>query len=106
MVLGVPILKHIRSTVEPPRTVKSQQQPPPYNGQCLISPKCSFTIYLTSPQQSPPYNSHFFADPWAAVVGRLHCTCTLAGINATGRVWMLIMDGCMAPRTADMNMFR
>ena len=36
-------------TVEPPRTVTSQQQPPPYNSQFLISPKYSFTIYLTSP---------------------------------------------------------
>ena len=59
--------------VEPPRMVISQQQPPPYNSQCLISLKCSFTIYLTSPSRSPPYNSHFFALPWVAVVGRLHC---------------------------------
>ena len=26
-----------------------QQQPAPYNSQFSISPKCSFTIYLTSP---------------------------------------------------------
>ena len=37
------------TTVETPLTVTSQQQPPPYNSQFLISPKFSFTIYLTSP---------------------------------------------------------
>ena len=41
--------QQIQITVEPPRTVTSQQQPPPYNSQCLISLKCSSTIYLTSP---------------------------------------------------------
>ena len=37
------------NTVEPPQTVTSQQQTPPYNSQFSVSLKCSFTIYLTSP---------------------------------------------------------
>ena len=32
--------------MEPPK-----QQPPPYNSQLSISPKCGFTLYLTSPLQ-------------------------------------------------------
>ena len=46
------------STVEPPRTVTSQQQPPPYNSQHLISPKCSL-LYI-----------------WPLHSGHLHTTAT------------------------------
>ena len=38
--------------VQPPWTVISQWQPPPYNSQILISPKCSFAIYLRPVVQS------------------------------------------------------
>ena len=45
--------------VEPPGRVTSPQQPPPFNSQFLISPKCSFTINLTSPKWSPPTKTLF-----------------------------------------------
>ena len=55
----------------------SQQQPPLYNSQFSISPKSSFTIYLTTPQWSPPYNSQIYVILWVAVVERLHCNSSI-----------------------------
>ena len=69
-------------TVEPPQMVTSQQRPPPYYSQFLLSPKCCFTIYLTSPQHLPPYSSHCYTTPLVAVVERFHC-------NVSKRYWWM-----------------
>ena len=78
------------NTVEPPRTVSSHQQPPHYNSQFSISPKCSFTIFdlsiaVTSLQQP------LFAIPWVAVVERFHCLRITKSLVMTVKIIHILM---------------